>query len=182
MGMKANLLLRHVPAAALATALAACSTPTVIPPPAPQPTVAPPRPAPPLPAVKDWRDAPATPGDWTWGLEGGRSTARFAGGQLAFVCDRARGAVVLYRQGTPSSPPGSDVAVTISTQTVVRQVAGRPASFGGAPAVAVNFAASDSLLDAMAFSRGRFALQTAGLPTLYVPSWPEISRVVEDCR
>ena len=21
-----------------------------------------------------------------------------------------------------------------------------------------------------------------GLPTLYVPSWPEISRVIEDCR
>jgi hypothetical protein len=34
----------------------------------------------------------------------------------------------------------------------------------------------------MAFSRGRFAIETAGLPTLYVPSWPEVSRVVEDCR
>jgi len=34
----------------------------------------------------------------------------------------------------------------------------------------------------MAFSRGRFALETAGQETLYLPSWPEISRVVEDCR
>ena len=180
--MKANLLLRHGSAAALTAALAACSTPTVIPPPTQRPTAAPPRPAAPLPPVKDWRDAPATPGDWTWSMEAGRSTARFAGGQLAFVCDRARGGVLLYRQGAASSPPGSNVAVTISTQTVIRPVAGSPASFGGAPAIAVNFAAGDSLLDAMAFSRGRFAVQMAGLPTLYVPSWPEISRVIEDCR
>lgn len=45
-----------------------------------------------------------------------------------------------------------------------------------------SFAARDPLLDAMAFSRGRFAIQSDGLPTLYVPSWPEIGRVLEDCR
>ncbi|MDG2003332.1 MAG: hypothetical protein P8J20_08375 [Novosphingobium sp.] len=48
--------------------------------------------------------------------------------------------------------------------------------------IAVTLPASDPLLDAMAFSRGRFAVETAGLPTLYVPSWPEVSRVIEDCR
>ncbi len=115
-------------------------------------------------------------------MEAGGSTARFAGGQLAFVCDRARAAVLMYRQGAGSSSPGAEVPVTIHTQTAVRPVGGRPASLGGAPAVVVQFAAGDSLLDAMAFSRGRFAVQTAGLPTLYVPSWPEISRVIEDCR
>jgi len=55
-------------------------------------------------------------------------------------------------------------------------VAGPPA------ALAVSLAARDPLLDAMAFSRGRFAVETAGLPTLYVPSWTEVSRVIEDCR
>jgi hypothetical protein len=40
----------------------------------------------------------------------------------------------------------------------------------------------DPVLDAMAFSRGRFALEAAGEPTLYLPSWPELSRVIEDCR
>ena len=42
--------------------------------------------------------------------------------------------------------------------------------------------ARDPLLDAMAFSKGRFALEVAGLPTLYVPSYPEVTRVIEDCR
>jgi hypothetical protein len=42
--------------------------------------------------------------------------------------------------------------------------------------------ARDALLDAIAFSRGRFALEAAGLETLYLPSYPEISRVVQDCR
>jgi len=42
--------------------------------------------------------------------------------------------------------------------------------------------ARDPLLDAIAFSRGRFALEAAGLETLYLPAWPELSRVIEDCR
>ena len=48
--------------------------------------------------------------------------------------------------------------------------------------VTAELPARDPALDAIAFSRGRFALETAGLATLYLPSWPEISRVVEDCR
>ena len=42
--------------------------------------------------------------------------------------------------------------------------------------------ASDPILDAMAFSRGRFALDVAGLAPLYLPAWPEVARVIEDCR
>jgi hypothetical protein len=34
----------------------------------------------------------------------------------------------------------------------------------------------------MALSKGRFAVQTLGLPALYIPAWPEITRVIEDCR
>lgn len=171
--MKANPL----PALALTLVLAACvAPPATPPPPTPRPTVAPPRPTAAPPPAKDWRDAPATPGDWSWSLEGGLSTARFSGG-LAFVCNRAQGAVLLYRQGAASG--GS---LTISTQTVTRAVAGGASTLGGTPAVVANFSPGDSLLDAIAFSRGRFAVQAAGLPTLYVPSWPEISRVIEDCR
>lgn len=174
--MKANRTL----AILLTSALAACSGPAIVPTPAPQPAPAP-RPAPPAPPpVKDWRDAPATPGDWTWGMEGGRSTARFAGGQLALTCNRANGTVLLYRQGAPAGSAGS--GLTIQTQTTTRSVAGTAAMLGGTQGIAANLAANNSLLDAIAFSRGRFAVQAAGLPTLYVPSWPEISRVIEDCR
>ena len=47
---------------------------------------------------------------------------------------------------------------------------------------AAGLPARDPLLDAMAFSKGRFAVEVAGLPTLYLPSWIEVSRVIEDCR
>ena len=42
--------------------------------------------------------------------------------------------------------------------------------------------ARDPLLDAMAFSRGRFAVEVSGGPTLVVPAYPEVTRVIEDCR
>jgi len=38
------------------------------------------------------------------------------------------------------------------------------------------------LLDAMALARGRFAVEVAGYPALYLPNWAEVARVVEDCR
>jgi hypothetical protein len=40
----------------------------------------------------------------------------------------------------------------------------------------------DSLLDALAFSRGRFASMMPGSPALVLPAEPEIAHVVEDCR
>ena len=49
-------------------------------------------------------------------------------------------------------------------------------------AVAITFAASDRQLDAMAFSRGRFMLEVSGLPTLVLPAWAEVGKVIEDCR
>jgi hypothetical protein len=42
--------------------------------------------------------------------------------------------------------------------------------------------AGDPLIDAMAFSRGRFMVEAGTAAPLYLPSWPEISRVAEDCR
>ena len=53
---------------------------------------------------------------------------------------------------------------------------------GTVPMVVAALPARDPLLDAIAFSRGRFAVEVAGLQTLYLPSWPEITRVIEDCR
>jgi hypothetical protein len=125
----------------------------------------------------DWREAPITPGDWTWSLEGGQSVARFANGQLELRCDRAAGAIMLLRAGRA---PGN-VPMSIDTESVTRPVTGVPRP-GNPPALAVTIPARDPLLDAMAFSRGRFAVEAAGLPTLYVPSWTEVTRVIEDCR
>lgn len=145
-------------------------------PPMPAAALPPPVSPPPREAL-DWKTAPITPGDWQWREEGGKSVARFAEGKLVLSCDRASGLVTIMRAGSASGP----VAMTIMTSSTERAVTGDPWP-GPPPVIATSFPARDSLLDAMAFSRGRFALQAAGLETLYVPSWPEVSRVVEDCR
>ena len=41
---------------------------------------------------------------------------------------------------------------------------------------------SDAVLDQLAYSRGRFAVEVQGQETLIVPAWAEISRVIEECR
>ena len=178
---------------------AATATAAVRPPPPPAP---PPAPAPrPRPAI-DWRDAPLTPGTWQWAMEGTRSVARYGGGALILSCERSAGTVTLLRPGAPAAPalpapagvPGAtetaatppppapaSVPMTILTSNMTRPATGEVVA--GPPAfVALPIAARDPVLDALAFSRGRFAIETAGLPTLYVPSWPEVGRVVEDCR
>lgn len=162
--------------------LAACAAPQPAPPPPPAPRpVASPAPRPPAPAPADWRDAPQTPGNWTWSAAGGVSAARFAmpGGALLaqLVCDRPRGRVILMRSGSAAAA----VPMAVRTTFVTRPLASDPA-LGGAQWLAAALPARDPLLDAIAFSRGRFAVEAAGLDTLYLPSWPELSRVIEDCR
>jgi hypothetical protein len=186
--MKANRGVRSswlpaswLPATLLLPLLAtACSDRRVIP--APTPTAAP-RPAPstpPPPAPRpaaDWRDAPITPGDWRWSIEGGQSVARFAGGALVLRC--AQGTIAIERAG--GSGNGADVPMTITTTSTGRPVMAK-AQAANPPAVIAMLNARDPLLDAMAYSRGRFAVHVSGLAPLYVPSWPEVSRVIQDCR
>jgi hypothetical protein len=160
-------------------ALAACSSRRE-PPPKPAPTpVASPSPALPAPPprVADWRDAPITPGIWRWSMEGSRSVARFGNDALVLSCDPAARTVSLIRPGAATG----DVAITLITASATRTLTAAAVS-ASSSAIVLALQASDPLLDAMAFSRGRFAVETAGLPTLYVPSWPEVSRVIEDCR
>lgn len=172
-------------AAALAALVAACAAP---PPPAPsrpvptpRPTYRPPPAPPPLPPAADWRDRPITPGTWTWTLFSGASSARFGqpGGAtlIELRCDRARGSVLMIRPGTGRDP----TATSVTTTTGTRPLSARPAG-GATPMLVVTIPARDPLLDAMVFSRGRFAVETQGMAPLYLPTWPEVARVVEDCR
>ena len=169
--MKAN---RLIPLALVAM-LAACATPRPVAPPAPLPI---PRPAPPPPPrVADWRDLPQTAGDWRWSIAAGQSRAVFGTADLPALtlsCDPAARAVTITRAGTAVGPV--PLVVTATSQRRVLNAA--PTTAG----IAAVLPARDSLLDAMAFSRGRFMVETPGLPALLVPSWPELSRVVEDCR
>jgi len=73
-----------------------------------------------------------------------------------------------------------NAAMTVRTETATRTLAGLPLMESAD--LRAELAARDPLLDAMAFSKGRFAIETPGVPPLYLPSWPEVTRVIEDCR
>lgn len=170
---------------ALAGCIPAAPEPTPVPTPTPTPTPTPP----PSPSVielaptafENWMDATVTPGDWTYRDEGSVSHAEFRApeGNLLFAmrCLKADRQVALLR----SSEATSNVEVRIRTETQDRELVARP--MGGAnQQIVLTLPARDNLLDAMAFSKGRFAFEAAEMSTLYIPSWPEVTRVVEDCR
>ena len=144
----------------------------------------PPRPvATALPATPpaDWRDAALTPGTWSYEPGTGGSIALFgldASTPLASLrCDPAAGRIALSRAGAASEP----LPLTITTSTATRAFTGTPVA-SATPQLELAFAPSNPVLDAMALSRGRFVIEVAGLPTLYLPAWPEVARVIEDCR
>jgi hypothetical protein len=99
---------------------------------------------------------------------------------VKLICDRAAGEVVLARNATDGGSADA-VPMALITTSISRALISEPPP--STPSwLVVAFAAGDPILDAMAYSRGRFALETAALPTLYLPSWPEVSRVIEACR
>jgi len=171
----------YLGAALSCLALTACvpaPQPTPAPVPAPTPAPAPPTPvaAPaPAPTFENWMDAPATPGDWSYqsGL------ARFGDGPsvLALRCDRAGGYVEIIRAG----PVAGQTQMIVRTEVMDRSLAAAPAS-SNPTSLAAQVPVHDPLLDAIAFSKGRFSVEASGLPTLYPPAYPEITRVIEDCR
>ncbi len=174
--------MRIPPALAISTMLlvAACVSPPPPEPPRPRPTYTPPPPAPPpAPAAADWRDWPVTPGTWTYRRDSRGSRAMFgvanADARLVLRCDSAERRIYLSRVGDDRAP------FAIRTSSTTRAVPVRPTG-GTLPYVAAAFTPTDSLLDAMAFSRGRFAIDQTGAPPLVVPAWAEIGRVIEDCR
>lgn len=160
-------------------ALGACAQQRPAPAPVPQATLAP-RPVPPPPprTVTGWRDAPITPGTWNWVNAGNRSIASFAASgaapMLTMSCDPGSRQVSLIRAGTATATAPMAIATTDGGRTITATTNGQT--------LVATLAATDRLLDSIAFSRGRFAVEMAGLATLYLPSSPELSRVIEDCR
>ena len=106
---------------------------------------------------------PLAPGQWSYLSTATGSEARYDR-YLAIRCDRATRTVTIMRPGAASS------VMTVATSSVTRSI-----PVGG------RLLANDPLLDAIAFSRGRF-LVAGGGETLAIPSWPEAARSIEDCR
>lgn len=170
-------------AGATVLAIAACvpqpkSTPPVQTRPTPTPTPPPPAPA---PVYDSWIDAPQTPGEWSYRAASGGGSALFGerNGEARFTmrCDAGARSVILSRVGQQQGAARMVVRTESQTRTLAAS-AGNPTL----PAIEARLAASDRLLDAMALSKGRFAVEVPGTPTLYLPSWAEVTRVIEDCR
>ena len=122
-------------------------------------------------------DAPATPGDWTY--SDGFATFGQPGAQalLTLRCDSASGTVEIAR----ASSAIATLQMRVLTEFQDRALDAVPGR-GDPATIGARVPAHDPLLDAMALSKGRFAVEVAGLPTLYAPSWAEVTRVIEDCR
>ncbi|MEH3104190.1 MAG: hypothetical protein PGN12_09825 [Sphingomonas phyllosphaerae] len=173
--------LSSLPLAMVVLASAGCVPRAV--PPAPIVPVPAPSPAPePLPAptpVANWQDWPWTPGAWRYVRDAAGTRASYGGaGQTPAAelrCDRAARAVLLSRPG--SNPGPFTIRTSAATRSVPTQVVA-----AAVPQVLARFASDDRLLDAMAFTRGRFTVEQSGTPPLVLPPWAEVGRVIEDCR
>ena len=130
-------------------------------------------------AQSDLNYSPVSPGSWSYRATAMGSEATFvdSGGiQRAVVgCIRSARQVSISRT---SGAPAASIAVWTSSSSRAL-----PSRFDlSAKRVIATTTAYDPLLDAVAFSRGRFALSLPGFPTLLLPTGSEVDHVVEDCR
>ena len=110
------------------------------------------------------KSLPLANGQWDYFATAGGSIAAY-GNHIQLRCDRATRTVTISR---PKSGP---TALTIATD-----------SSSGTLPPSGRLLATDPLLDAIAYSRGRFIVSGGTGPTEAVPSWPEAARSIEDCR
>lgn len=167
----------------LMAGLAACVSAPPKPVPAPRPVAPPPVALPAAPPQQDWRDVPLTPGRWSWrGGAGQSSIAQFGllGQPVIFAlkCDLATRNVIASRAGSLAAQTAPMLFTTSFGAFSLNAGNGG----GQPPAIVAQATARDPRLDQMAFSRGRFLVDVAGQPRLILPAWPEVARVIEDCR
>ncbi len=130
-------------------------------------------------AQPSFATAPFLPGAWSYRAIPGGSEAAFldtAGTRrLVVQCALASRQVSL---SLTSTVPAQSLFIWSSTAS--RTIAARyePATFQ----VIAPLAARDPLLDAIAFSRGRFAVSVPGSLAVVLSSQPEPARAIEDCR
>ena len=118
------------------------------------------------------RAAPVVPGRWTYSTTA-RGSQAVLPGRFVIMCDRYARRVTLRRIEA--------VAVAVSVQsgamTITTDLGSATVPAGG---VMLN---TDRLLDAIAFSRGRFIVTGGGSASrLIIPTSPEAARSIEDCR
>ncbi len=171
------------------TVVAACVAPPRQAPTAPVPPPVTPSPPPPPAPAADWRDRPYAPGDWRHIADATRPAARYQGADgavlFALDCDRPTRTISVAMPGPAAMPSPPAGVLTIRTTSTTRILPTRllPAPAAATPpTIVATLPATDPLFDAMAFSRGRFAVERSGQPPLTLPAWAEIGRLIDDCR
>ena len=133
---------------------------------------------------ESYLDAPQTPGDWVYDQERGESLALYqsTAPRPVFTIRCSAGVVSLGRASSAGQrEESSSRLLSISTETVKASLDTYPVA-GPEAILVADLDANDPLLDAMAITKGRFAVEVEGEETLYLPAWVEVSRVIEDCR
>ena len=129
-------------------------------------------------------DAPRTPGTWLYEAENSETFALYGvdmENPVAIVrCDLASKQIGIGRFGASTTGPDS-MLMRLTAETGSQVLDATPRKSSG-PLVAAELDPNDPMLDAIAITKGRFVLEVEGTPTLYLPAWAEISRVIEDCR
>jgi len=169
---------KSLPILATLMVLTQCAPPA---PPVPAPPPPAPAPPPALPPV-NWRDAPLTPGGWSYRAEAMTSMAIFVTAANAPVfsvrCERRTRSISLNRS-LPASPAA---AVTIRVITTFGDGQWPAAVDPARPVLTASLAATDPFLDKLAYSLGRFMIEAPGTEPIILPAQPEVARVIEDCR
>jgi hypothetical protein len=118
-------------------------------------------------------------GNWSYSVTGDGSEAMFATAagapQLWAHCARATRRVLISKSANAAAP-----FLNVWSSSAQRNLL---SAFNPASArLTAELGAYDPLLDALANSRGRVAVGVSGQVPLVMPPWPELARVIEDCR
>ncbi|HJS10668.1 hypothetical protein [Sphingopyxis sp.] len=135
--------------------------------PAPQPVAPAPTPAPLPTPSQSWEDRAVDRGAWRY--DAGSKVAAFVptGSSNPLLTMACSGGAIRMTSALAGN-------VSLRTSAGTDQI-----RFDGGSA---NLANRDPRLDRIAFSRGRFALETPGGGAMTLPVQSEIGRVIEDCR
>lgn len=165
-----------------ALALSACvpPPPPPAPQPAPKPVAPPPAPVQPQRPAAEWIDWPLAAGDWAYRRDPRGSIALFGpqgtDATVTLRCDTGLRRIYLSREGA-----GTGGRIVVRSSSSMKEFAA--SLTGTTPAyLTAEITPNDPILDAIALSRGRFAIEADGMQPIAIPSWAEITRIVEDCR
>ncbi len=122
-----------------------------------------------IPVAGEWAYAP--------GVDGSEATFSDSSGhaQLSIRCTRSTRQIMLTKTTSRASP-----SLFVWTSSLKKSL---PAMYNSATGeLSIEIGADDSLLDAIASSRGQIGFSSNGLQALVVPPWAVVARTIEDCR